>query len=69
METARVHASWRAAKLQSRVGMGTCQGRICGGACEFLFGWGMESVRPPILPTSVGSLIGFAHKTSNICKD
>jgi D-hydroxyproline dehydrogenase subunit alpha len=52
------HASWRAAKLQSRVGMGACQGRICGGACEFLFGWGMESVRPPIQPTPVGNLIG-----------
>jgi D-hydroxyproline dehydrogenase subunit alpha len=60
METAQAHGSWRAAKLQSRVGMGACQGRICGGACEFLFGWGMESVRPPIQPTSVGSLIG-AH--------
>jgi D-hydroxyproline dehydrogenase subunit alpha len=51
------HGSWRAAKLQSRVGMGACQGRVCGAACEFLFGWGMESVRPPIQPTSVGSLI------------
>jgi NADPH-dependent 2,4-dienoyl-CoA reductase/sulfur reductase-like enzyme len=58
MESVQAHASWRVAKLQSRVGMGTCQGRICGGACEFLFGWGMESVRPPILPTSVGSLVG-----------
>jgi hypothetical protein len=38
--------------------MGACQGRICGGACEFLFGWGMESVRPPIQPVPVGSLIG-----------
>jgi NADPH-dependent 2,4-dienoyl-CoA reductase/sulfur reductase-like enzyme len=58
MEAVRTHASWRAAKLQSRVGMGSCQGRICGAACEFLFGWGMESVRPPIQPTPVGSLIG-----------
>jgi D-hydroxyproline dehydrogenase subunit alpha len=58
MEEAQAHASWRAAKLQSRVGMGPCQGRICGAACEFLLGWGMESVRPPIQPTPVGSLIG-----------
>jgi NADPH-dependent 2,4-dienoyl-CoA reductase/sulfur reductase-like enzyme len=56
------HASWRAAKLQSRVGMGACQGRICGAACEFLFGWGMESVRPPIQPTPVGSWIGTNAK-------
>ncbi len=58
MEAVQAHASWRAAKLQSRVGMGACQGRICGGACEFLFGWGMESVRPPIQPVAVESLIG-----------
>lgn len=58
VERVQVHASWRAAKLQSRVGMGACQGRICGGACEVLFGWGMESVRPPIQPTTVGNLIG-----------
>jgi len=58
MGAVRAHESWRAAKLQSRAGMGACQGRICGAACEFLFGWGMESVRPPIQPTSVGSLIG-----------
>jgi NADPH-dependent 2,4-dienoyl-CoA reductase/sulfur reductase-like enzyme len=58
MEAVQPHSSWRAAKLQSRVGMGSCQGRICGTACEFLFGWGMESVRPPIQPTPVGSLVG-----------
>lgn len=53
----RVHDSWRAAKLQTRCGMGPCQGRICGGAIEFLFGWRAESVRPPILPVRVGSLL------------
>jgi len=58
VDAVRGHGSWRAAKLQTRVGMGSCQGRICGAACEFLFGWGMESVRPPIQPTPVGSLIG-----------
>lgn len=56
----RVHDSWRAAKLQTRCGMGPCQGRICGGAVEFLFGWKAESVRPPILPVRVESLLG--HK-------
>lgn len=53
----RAHDSWRAAKLQTRCGMGPCQGRICGGAVEFLFGWKAESVRPPILPVRVDSLI------------
>ena len=53
----RAHDSWRAAKLQTRCGMGPCQGRICGGAVEFLFGWRTESVRPPVLPVRVESLI------------
>jgi NADPH-dependent 2,4-dienoyl-CoA reductase/sulfur reductase-like enzyme len=49
-------AGWRDAKLQTRCGMGTCQGRVCGAAARVLFGWGMESVRPPILPGRVESL-------------
>ena len=49
--------SWREAKLHSRCGMGACQGRVCGAAAKFIFGWGMESVRPPILPARVGSLV------------
>ena len=53
----RGHHSWRAAKLQTRCGMGPCQGRVCGGAVEFLFGWRAESVRPPILPVKLESLL------------
>src|SRR5262249_8435589 len=56
-ERLRAHESWRAAKLQTRCGMGPCQGRICGAAVEFLFGWRAESVRPPVLPVKVESLI------------
>jgi len=48
--------SWRAAKLHTRCGMGPCQGRICGSAVEFLFGWKAESVRPPVFAVRVGSL-------------
>ena len=51
------HDSWRAAKLQTRCGMGPCQGRVCGPAAEFLFGWQAESVRPPVFPVRVESLI------------
>ena len=53
----RAHSSWRAAKLQTRCGMGPCQGRVCGGAVEFLFGWRAESIRPPVLPVRVESLV------------
>jgi NADPH-dependent 2,4-dienoyl-CoA reductase/sulfur reductase-like enzyme len=49
-------AGWRDAKLQTRCGMGACQGRVCGAAAKVLFGWGMESVRPPVLPGRVESL-------------
>ena len=49
--------SWRSAKLQTRCGMGPCQGRVCGGAIEFLFGWRAESVRPPILPVRLESFL------------
>jgi len=48
--------SWRAAKLHTRCGMGPCQGRVCGPATQFLFGWTPESVRPPIFPARVESL-------------
>lgn len=51
------HSSWREAKLQTRCGMGPCQGRVCGAAVEFLFGWQVTSVRPPVLPVRVESLI------------
>jgi D-hydroxyproline dehydrogenase subunit alpha len=60
-ERLRAHSSWRAAKLQTRCGMGPCQGRVCGGAVEFLLGWRAESVRPPVLPVRVESLVHSAE--------
>ncbi len=48
--------SWVDAKLQTRCGMGPCQGRVCGGATAFLHGWDRGTVRPPIFPTSVENL-------------
>lgn len=59
------HGSWREAKLQSRCGMGACQGRICGAASKALLGWPMESVRPPVLPARVESLISTNNITPN----
>jgi D-hydroxyproline dehydrogenase subunit alpha len=53
----RQYNSWREAKLLSRCGMGSCQGRVCGAAAKVILGWGMESVRPPVLPARVESLI------------
>ena len=63
------HTNWRDAKLQTRCGMGPCQGRVCGPAAAFLFRWRVESVRPPIFPALVSSLgsaceSGAAHPNS-----
>jgi hypothetical protein len=51
------HASTRAAKLHTRAGMGACQARVCGPALEFLFGWSVDSVRAPVLPARVSTLL------------
>lgn len=50
------YSSFREAKLQTRCGMGSCQGRICGSATEFLFDWKNDSVRPPIFPVKLENL-------------
>jgi NADPH-dependent 2,4-dienoyl-CoA reductase/sulfur reductase-like enzyme len=48
-------ANWRQAKLHTRCGMGACQGRVCGAATEFLFGWENVSARPPVFPAAVST--------------
>ena len=54
------HPGWRAAKLMTRVGMGPCQGRVCGAACAFLYGWEDAGARPPVFPVSAGTLASMA---------
>src|SRR5688572_12884100 len=61
----KAHDSWRSAKLQTRCGMGPCQGRVCGPAVEFLFDWKVESVRPPVFPVRVESMVMNGAK---VCK-
>jgi NADPH-dependent 2,4-dienoyl-CoA reductase/sulfur reductase-like enzyme len=56
IERVRACSNWREAKLHTRCGMGPCQGRICGGAVEFLFDWQTEQVRPPVFPARVRSM-------------
>jgi D-hydroxyproline dehydrogenase subunit alpha len=48
--------SYREAKLATRLGMGPCQGRICGSACGVLFGWSADSAKPPAAPTPLHNL-------------
>ena len=49
--------SIRQAKLYTRLGMGSCQGRVCGAAVRHLCGWDVDSVRPPLEPCRLSSLI------------
>lgn len=46
----------REAKLHTRSGMGACQGRICGAATDFLYGWQTKGLRPPVYPARVATL-------------
>jgi D-hydroxyproline dehydrogenase subunit alpha len=54
----RLRPEWtsRQAKLYTRAGMGPCQGRVCGSALEFLFGWSADTVRPPLFPVPLEAL-------------
>jgi NADPH-dependent 2,4-dienoyl-CoA reductase/sulfur reductase-like enzyme len=49
-------SGWVDAKLHTRCGMGPCQGRICGSATHFLFGWTPPAPRPPLSPVRVSTL-------------
>lgn len=49
-------SGWREAKLQTRCGMGACQGRVCGAITRVLLGWGPAAPRPPLYPTRCGDL-------------
>ena len=46
----QLDAAWtqRQAKLWTRVGMGACQGAVCGPACAAMFGWSGNAVRAPL---------------------
>ncbi|MRV73828.1 FAD-binding protein [Duganella sp. FT92W] len=53
----RSHGTWRSAKLHTRCGMGPCQGRVCGGATGALYGWRPDTVRVPLSPARIDSII------------
>jgi thioredoxin reductase len=57
--------NWREARLHTRCGMGPCQGRICGAAAEFLYGWEIAATRPPVFPVKL-STIGAATETETV---
>jgi len=48
----------RDARLQARCGMGRCQGRTCGPAADFLYGWAPGGPSQPLVPTTFADLVG-----------
>jgi hypothetical protein len=55
-------SGWNEAKLSTRCGMGACQGRVCGAAAEFHFGWAQPEPRMPLSPARVATLaLSSAH--------
>ncbi|MEE8586879.1 MAG: FAD/NAD(P)-binding oxidoreductase [Acidobacteriota bacterium] len=69
MERLQNCSGWREAKLQTRCGMGSCQGRVCGNATEFLLGWIPHSVRPPVFPARLETLAGSHRGTEGTERD
>jgi NADPH-dependent 2,4-dienoyl-CoA reductase/sulfur reductase-like enzyme len=59
------HTSWTDAKLQTRCGMGPCQGRICGPAVEHLLGWRPVSVRQPLFPVPLQAFCSHGEMLNN----
>jgi len=58
----RAHRDLREAKLQTRCGMGPCQGRVCGPSLAFLLGWGADTVRPPLFATELANLASVGEE-------
>ncbi len=52
----------RQAKLYTRAGMGPCQGRVCGPALSFLFGWEGDAPRPPLKPVPFETMLTRSTK-------
>jgi D-hydroxyproline dehydrogenase subunit alpha len=59
------YTGWTDAKLQTRCGMGPCQGRTCGPAVEYLLGWRNVSVRQPLFPVPFQAFC-FQDETAEI---
>lgn len=53
----RAHPDAWQARMQSRCGMGACQGRVCVTAGRLLFGWAQSTPRPPLSPARIGTLM------------
>ncbi|WMY76551.1 FAD/NAD(P)-binding oxidoreductase [Buttiauxella selenatireducens] len=53
------HKGWTAAKLNSRCGMGACQGKICATAARYLLDWPLPQPRVPLTPVRLETLVNL----------
>lgn len=65
-EQLEIYSTWRSAKLETRCGMGACQGRICGPSVQFLYNWEEASIRPPLYPVRTESLLSLETGSAQI---
>lgn len=59
------HTSWSAAKLNSRCGMGACQGKICATAARYLLDWPLAQPRVPLTPVRLETLAVLTPRQSD----
>lgn len=55
-QTLQRYSNWTDAKIHTRCGMGACQGKVCGTAAQFLYGWQMPEARLPFSTARIGTL-------------
>jgi NADPH-dependent 2,4-dienoyl-CoA reductase/sulfur reductase-like enzyme len=57
------YGNWTSAKIHTRCGMGACQGKVCGSAAQFLYGWNRPEARMPFTTARIATLAaaGASH--------
>jgi len=60
----QARSGWIDAKLHTRCGMGPCQGRVCGAAAQFLYGWTPAPGRHLLAPARIATLAGYGNDES-----
>lgn len=65
----RASSTWRDAKLQTRIGMGPCQGRVCGAAAGFVCGYTVADARPPVFNVPLATLTAAANHSHSVAGD
>lgn len=56
---------WIEAKLQTRCGMGACQGSTCATAAAYLFDWQLPNSKLPLFPTQAKNLVAMSSTALN----